>query len=394
MLRYLTAGESHGPALTAILEGMPAGVPVCAEAVNRELVRRMQGYGRGGRMRIEQDAAEILGGVRHGKSLGSPIALRIENRDWQNWRLTMAVETPAAPEAPQRPAVTRPRPGHADLAGGQKYDRHDLRDILERASARETAARVAVGALCKGLLREFGVEILGHVVEMGGVRARLEGVGTAELSARSEESPVRCADPLAAREMMAKVDEAQARGTSLGGVFEVLTSNVPAGLGSHVQWDRRLDGRLAQALMSIPSVKGVEIGPAFLVAGRFGADVQDEIFYDATRPGGAGGFYRSSNYAGGLEGGITTGQPLVLRVAMKPISTQAKPLASVDVISKEASLAGVERTDVTAVPAGAVVGEAVVAFEIARALLEKLGGDSLEEIRRNFEGYLAQLRRY
>ncbi|MFA5026911.1 MAG: chorismate synthase [Candidatus Methylomirabilota bacterium] len=394
MLRYLTAGESHGPALTAILEGMPAGVPVSAERVNRDLRRRMQGYGRGGRMQIERDEAEIQSGVRHGKSLGSPIALRIANRDWENWRRTMAVEGPADSHPPERPPVTRPRPGHADLGGGLKFDQHDLRNILERASARETAARVAVGALCKCLLHAFGIELFGHVVEMGGIRARLDGLSLEEIRTQAEESPLRCADPMAARQIMARVDDAQARGTSLGGVFEIQALHLPAGLGSHAHWDRRLDGRLARALVSIQSVKGIEIGPAFESARQLGALVQDEIAYDASRPGRAGGFFRTTNFAGGLEGGITTGQPLVLRAAMKPISTQQSPLASVDVVSKQSSAAGVERTDVSAVPAGSVVGEAAVAFELARALREKCGGDSLEEMRRNFDAYLEQLGRY
>ncbi|MBI4537851.1 MAG: chorismate synthase [candidate division NC10 bacterium] len=393
-MRYLTAGESHGPGLTAILEGMPAGVPVTAAAITRDLQRRMQGYGRGGRMRIERDTVEIQAGVRHGKTLGSPIALIIRNLDWENWRRTMAAESEGEAGPPERPPVTRPRPGHADLSGGLKFDQHDLRNVLERASARETAARVAVGAVCKCLLQEFAIEIVGHVVNMGGVAAETEGLNPVEIREQCEPSPVRCADPLAARAMMAKVDDAQAKGTSLGGVFEVRVLNLPVGLGTHVHWDRRLDGRLAQALMSIQSVKGVEIGPAFEAARRFGAEVQDEIFYDPARAERSGGFYRTSNFAGGLEGGITTGQPLVLRAAMKPISTQVKPLTSVDVLSKETRAAGVERTDVAAVPAGAVVGEAVVAFEIARALREKFGGDSLEEMRRNFNAYIEQIRRY
>ena len=394
MLRYLTAGESHGPALLAILEGMPSNVPVGVADINQDLVRRMAGYGRGGRMKIEKDEARILGGVRHGLTLGSPISLLIQNRDWENWKFTMASEPLEAGSDPERPPVTRPRPGHADLAGGLKYDHLDLRNVLERASARETAARVAVGAACKCLLRQFGVRILGHVVEMGGIAARVEGLSEAEITRQAEESPVRCADPLATKEIMAKVDEAQARGTSLGGVFEVRVLDVPVGLGSHVHWDTRLDGRLAQALMSIQAIKGVEIGPAFEAARRFGSEVQDEIFYRQPGEGTATaqGFYRQSNFAGGLEGGITTGQPIVLRAAMKPISTQHRPLASVDVLTKEASRAGVERTDITAVPAAAVVGEAVVAYEIARALREKFGGDSLREMRHSFDSYLTYLR--
>ena len=290
--------------------------------------------------------------------------------------------------------MTRPRPGHADLAGGLKYDHRDLRNVLERASARETAIRVAVGGVCKCLLRAFGVRVLGHVVEMGGVRAATEGLSVDEIAEQADASPVRCADPMATREIMAKVDEAQARGTSVGGVFEVLALGVPVGLGTHVHWDLRLDGRLAQALMSIQAIKGVEIGPAFEVARRFGCDVQDEIYYrtpDEDAPGRSG-YFRKTNFAGGLEGGVTTGQPIVVRAAMKPISTQYQPLTSVDIVTKEASRAGVERTDITAVPAAAVVGEAVVAFEIARALREKCGGDSLAEMRRNFDAYVAYLR--
>jgi chorismate synthase len=393
MLRYLTAGESHGPALTAIVEGIPSHVPIEAADIDAELVRRMGGYGRGGRMKIEKDAVRILGGVRHGKTLGSPISLSIQNRDWENWRVTMAPEAAAAREHQERPPMSRPRPGHADLAGGLKYDHHDLRNVLERASARETAIRVAVGAVCKCLLREFGIQILSHVVEMGGIRAATDGLSPVEIRAHAEGSPVRCADPGAARDMMVKVDEARARGTSLGGVIEVMVLNVPVGLGTHVQWDLRLDGRLALALMSIQAIKGVEIGPAFEVARRWGFEVQDEIFY---RPPGAAndtpqGFYRQTNFAGGLEGGITTGQPIVLRAAMKPISTQYQPLRSVDVVTKEERKAGVERSDITAVPAAGVVGEAVVAFEVARALREKFGGDSVAEMRRNYTAYLEHL---
>ena len=393
MLRYLTAGESHGPALVAILEGMPADVPVAAADLNTDLARRMGGYGRGGRMQIEHDEAEILGGVRYGKTLGSPISLRIRNRDWENWRQVMAVEPEAAEAPPARPPMTRPRPGHADLAGGLKYGQHDLRNVLERASARETAARVAVGAVCKCLLRPFGIRILSHVVEMGGIRAQTEGLSPVEIAAQAEGSPVRCADPMATRAIMARIDEARGLGTSIGGVFEVIVLDAPVGLGTHVHWDNRLDARLAQALMSIQAVKGVEIGLGFEMARRLGAEVMDEIFYEPPEAGGRG-FFRRTNFGGGLEGGISTGQPIVLRAAMKPISTQLRPLASVDVVSKEASKAGVERTDITAVPAAGVVGEAVVGFEIARALREKLGGDCLAEMQRNYTAYLGQLRTF
>jgi chorismate synthase len=293
-----------------------------------------------------------------------------------------------------RRALTRPRPGHADLIGGLKYDHQDLRNVLERASARETAVRVAVGAVCKCLLRSFGVRVMSHVVEMGGIRAGTAGLAPDEIAARAEDSPVRCADPEATRAILAKVDEARTRGTSLGGVFEVLVLDPPVGLGSYVHWDHRLDGRLAQAVMSIQAIKGVEIGLGFEMSRRFGSEVQDEIFYEAPGAGGAAGegFHRRTNFGGGLEGGMTTGQPLVLRAAMKPLSTQYKPLASVDVVTKEVSKAGVERSDITAVPAAGVVGEAAVAFVIAQALCEKFGADSLAEMQRNHAAYLAYLK--
>lgn len=394
MLRYLTAGESHGPALVAILEGMPSNVPVAAADINAHLIRRMGGYGRGGRMKIERDEVEILGGIRYGKTLGSPVAVLIRNRDWENWKHVMAPEAEFALGDADRRTMTRPRPGHADLIGGLKYDHRDLRNVLERASARETAARVAVGAVCKCLLRQFGVQVVSHVVEMAGIRAKTDGLTSEEIVAQAETSPVRCADPTASQAIMAKVDEARARGTSLGGVFEVLVLDPPVGLGSYVHWEHRLDGRLAQALMSIQAIKGVEVGLGFEISRRFGSEVQDEIFYEAPGRGPAAdaGFHRRTNFGGGLEGGMTTGQPIVLRAAMKPLSTQYKPLASVDVVTKEASKAGVERSDITAVPAAGVVGEAVVAFVIAQALCEKFGGDSLAEMQRNHAGYLAYLK--
>ena len=394
MLRYLTAGESHGPALVAILEGMPSNVPVAAADINAHLIRRMGGYGRGGRMKIERDEVEILGGIRYGKTLGSPVAVLIRNRDWENWKHVMAPEAEFALGDADRRTMTRPRPGHADLIGGLKYDHQDLRNVLERASARETAARVAVGAVCKCLLRQFGVQVVSHVVEMAGIRAKTDGLTSEEIVAQAETSPVRCADPTASQAIMAKVDEARARGTSLGGVFEVLVLDPPVGLGSYVHWEHRLDGRLAQALMSIQAIKGVEVGLGFEISRRFGSEVQDEIFYEAPGRGPAAdaGFHRRTNFGGGLEGGMTTGQPIVLRAAMKPLSTQYKPLASVDVVTKEASKAGVERSDITAVPAAGVVGEAVVAFVIAQALCEKFGGDSLAEMQRNHAGYLAYLK--
>ena len=388
MLRYLTAGESHGPGILAILEGLPANLPLTAEDINADLQRRQGGYGRGGRMKIEKDEAQILSGVRGGRTLGSPIALLIRNKDWENWKEIMA----AGPEAASaRREVTRPRPGHADLAGALKYDQRDIRNILERASARETSARVAVGAAAKRLLAEFGIRATGHVVEIGRVKADLDEVPLDGIRERAESSEVRCADPKASRAMIEHIDEARARGTSLGGIFEVIVTGAPVGLGSHVHWDRKLDGRLAQALMSIQAIKGVEVGLGFEAARRFGLEVHDEIGYDPNRPAGASRFARLSNRAGGLEGGTTNGEPVVVRAAMKPLSTQMTPLQSVDLASKETAKAAVERSDVCAVPAAAVIGEAVVAFEVARALCEKFGGDSLAEMQRNHSAYLEYL---
>ncbi|HYB72189.1 MAG TPA: chorismate synthase [Candidatus Sulfotelmatobacter sp.] len=388
MLRYLTAGESHGPGILAILEGLPANLPLTAEDINADLQRRQGGYGRGGRMKIEKDEAQILSGVRGGRTLGSPIALLIRNKDWENWKEIMA----AGPEAASaRREVTRPRPGHADLAGALKYDQRDIRNILERASARETSARVAVGAAAKRLLAEFGIRATGHVVEIGRVKADLDEVPLDGIRERAESSEVRCADPKASRAMIEHIDEARARGTSLGGIFEVIVTGAPVGLGSHVHWDRKLDGRLAQALMSIQAIKGVEVGLGFEAARRFGLEVHDEIGYDPNRPAAASRFARLSNRAGGLEGGTTNGEPVVVRAAMKPLSTQMTPLQSVDLASKETAKAAVERSDVCAVPAAAVIGEAVVAFEVARALCEKFGGDSLAEMQRNHSAYLEYL---
>ncbi|CBE68464.1 Chorismate synthase (5-enolpyruvylshikimate-3-phosphate phospholyase) [Candidatus Methylomirabilis oxygeniifera] len=385
MLRYLTAGETHGPMLTTILEGIPANLPIAAGEITCELVRRQQGYGRGGRMRIEKDEANIVGGVRHGLTLGSPIAILIANRDWDNWKLTMD-PTPAGRETDPKEPVTRPRPGHADLAGALKYGHQDIRNVLERASARETAARMAVGAVCKRLLLQFGVEVFSHVLAIGGIEAKTDGLSFAEIRERAELSPVRCADQHAGDAMMRKIDEAKSRGTSLGGVFEVVALNPPVGLGSYVQWDDKLDGRLAQAVMSIQAIKGVEIGLGFEGARRFGYETHDEIFYED------GCFMRRTNRAGGLEGGMSNGEPIVVRGAMKPIATQYAPMASVDLRTKEPFQASVERSDICAVPAAGVVGEAVVAFEIARAFREKFGGDSLEEMTRNYQAYVAAIR--
>src|SRR5437870_8996001 len=386
MFRFTTAGESHGRGLVALLEGIPAGLPLAAERVNTELKRRMGGYGRGARMKIEADQIEWLAGVRAGETLGSPIAMLVWNRDWEHWQDVMAPEADATGAGERRRQVTRPRPGHADLAGSLKYDRRDARDILERASARETVARVACGAVCKILLEQFGIEIGSHVVELGGVRAGVGAQHAAPLPERlnqaSDASPVRCLDPDAEREMIARIDAAKAAGDTLGGVVEVIAVGLPVGLGSHVSWDAKLDGRLAQALMSIPAVKGVELGLGFEAARRKGSEVHDEIL-----PGLA----RATNRAGGTEGGMTTGEPLVARVAMKPISTLMSPLRTVDLQTGGAAPAQSERSDVTAVPAMGVIAEAMVALVLAEAMLEKFGGDALSEMQRNVAGYQAQL---
>src|SRR5436190_2044397 len=381
-IRFTTAGESHGRGLVGVLEGVPAGLPLSADAVNAELKRRMGGYGRGARMKIEADQIEWLAGVRAGETLGSPIAMLIWNRDWEHWRDVMAPEADAPGETRRR-QVTRPRPGHADLAGALKYDREDARDILERASARETAARVACGAVCRVLLAQFGIEIGSHVVELGGVTARLPTPLPVPLNTAADASPVRCLDPEAEREMIARIDAAKAAGDTLGGVVEVVALGLPVGLGSHVSWDAKLDGRLAQALMSIPAVKGVELGLGFEAARRKGSEVHDEILP---------GLSRASNRAGGTEGGMTTGEPLVARVAMKPISTLMSPLRTVDLKTGGPAQAQSERSDVTAVPAMGVIAEAMVSLVLAQALLEKFGGDALSETKRNFEGYVAQVR--
>ena len=387
MLRFVTAGESHGQALVAWVSGLPAGVPVDPEFVSRELHRRQLGFGRGGRQRIEKDQAEFLSGVRHGKTIGAPIALRIENRDWKNWEKALPVEDSEGAEDAQRP-LTAPRPGHADLPGSQKYNFHDARYILERASARETAARVAAGSLAKLLLREFGVTILSHTIAVGHVR--LERAATwDEIVAICEnlESPLRCVDRDVEGRMIAEVDHVLRAGDSVGGIFEVVARGLPPGLGTHTQWDEKLDAKLAQAVMSMQAVKAVELGTGVTNAGSYGSEVQDEIRYDASRKR----FDRSSNRAGGLEGGITNGQDVVVRGYLKPISTLRRALLTADMNTKEAVKAAYERSDVCVVPAGGVAGEAMVALTLAGAFLEKFGGDSLEETRRNFDGYQRQL---
>ncbi len=391
MLRFTTAGESHGQALISTLEGMPAGLPLLASHVDTELARRQQGYGRGRRMQIEQDTVELLSGVRAGETLGSPIAMMIRNRDWKNWQEIMdpAPRTEDATGARRR-AVTRVRPGHADLTGLLKYDREDARDILERASARETTARVAAGAVARRLLSELGVTIGSHLVHLGGVDARRPDPLPSPLNPAADASPLRTLDTEAEGVMIERIDEAKRAGNTLGGICEVVADGLPVGLGSHVSWDRKLDGRLGAAIMSIPAVKGVEIGMGFQTARVTGAEVHDEITLAPGRTR-TGNVRRTSNRAGGLEGGMTTGEPLVVRVAMKPISTLMRPLGTVDVATGESASAVAERSDVTAVPAMGVIAEAMVALVLADAMLEKFGGDSLSEIQRNLDGYLSHV---
>ncbi|HXJ93555.1 MAG TPA: chorismate synthase [Terriglobia bacterium] len=391
MLRFYTTGESHGQALVAILAGLPAGLSVNFEYVDRELKRRMGGYGRGGRMKIESDRAQFLSGVRHGETIGSPVTILIENYDWKNWSQAMAVE--ANPEAREHyRALSQPRPGHADLAGCLKYNFRDARYVLERASARETAARVAVGALAKLFLREFAIEIASHVVQVGHVALEARPVSFDEILALRdrEEIILNCVDAETEARMKQEVDQATENRDSVGGIFEVVVRGAPPGLGSTAQWDERLDGQLAQAVTSIQAVKAVEIGNGVEIAGRFGSEVHDEIGYDR----GHARFTRKSNRAGGIEGGISNGESIVVRGYLKPISSLRRPLESVNFESRESVKASYERSDVCVVPAAGVAGEAMVALILARAFLEKFGGDSVEETRRNFQGYQEQLRRF
>ncbi|MCL0101744.1 chorismate synthase [Dehalococcoidia bacterium] len=380
-LRFLTAGESHGKGLTIIVEGVPAGLSLSESDLAVDLARRQKGYGRGGRMQIEKDFAEIMSGVRQGITLGSPIALWVQNRDWENWQGPMSIAK--TDKEPNR--ITRLRPGHADLAGAVKYDQNDVRNILERASARETAARVAGGGVAKRLLSEFGIELNAHVLSISGRSATVPSpIDWHEV----EESPVRCADPVAGKRMIKAIDQAKEAGDTAGGVFEVIATGVPIGLGSHIQWDHKLDGRLAQALMSIHAVKGVEIGTGFSQADQMGSAVHDIIEPWAGTLGPR--WTRRTNNAGGLEGGMTTGQPVFARVAIKPISTLSKPLPSVDLETGEVVQAHYERSDVCQVPPACVIGESMMAMVLADAFLEKFGGDSLGEMQRNYEAYLAQ----
>lgn len=373
-LRYFTAGESHGQCLIGVVEGLPAGLKLVPDVINRDLARRQKGYGRGGRMKIEADHVEILSGIRRDETIGSPLTLMVKNKDFKINEL---------------PPVTKPRPGHADLAGVIKYDRQDARDILERASARETTMRVAIGAVCKLLLAEVGIDIAGHLVSLGPVQAKTDGLTLSQIRERSEASEVRCADPDAEKRMIEAIDAAKSQGDTLGGVFEVVATGVPVGLGSHVQWDRKLDANIVRALVSIQAMKGAEVGLGFEAARRFGSQVHDEIL-----PGTEGTLSRASNNAGGFEGGMTNGQPIIVRAAMKPLSTLMKPMRSVDIKTGEEVKGSVERSDVCAAPAAAVIGEAVVAIELAKAVLDKFGGDSVTELKRNVASYREACKRW
>jgi chorismate synthase len=389
MFRFITAGESHGPALVAIVEGLPAGLPIDVAQINHELWRRQQGYGRGARMKIEQDRVEIMSGLRHGLALGSPLALMIENKDWANWNQIMSAEPVDLPPEKSR-RVKRPRPGHADLAGGLKYDVRDLRNVLERASARETTARVACGALAKQLLASFGVQIRSHVIQLGGIPDKPLELTFDEIGAIPNDSPLNCADAESQQRMIELIDQTKSEGDTLGGIFEVVAQGAPPGLGSHTSWDQKLDGRLAQAVMSIHAVKAVAIGAGIEASSLPGSEVHDEIGYnDETKE-----FIRATNRAGGLEGGVTNGEEIRVRGHLKPISTLRRALRSVDIDTKQEERAAFERSDVTVVPAAGVIGEAMVALVLAQAMREKFGGDSLGEMKRNFDGYRAQLRGY
>lgn len=386
MLRYLNAGESHGRGLMAVVEGVPSGLPVSAEGINVDLTRRQGGYGRGGRMRIEKDRIEFICGVRKGKTLGNPLGLLIWNKDWENWKDIMASEP--GPASTER-VVTRPRPGHADLVGAIKYGHRDIRNVLEKASARETAIRVAIGGVAKALLAQFDMQVVSYTMDIGGMAAPSPADPIAAYQ-EAEQSDVRCHDPEAAKKMIEHIRGAKHKGDSLGGIFEVVVTNPPIGLGTYAQWDRRLTARLAMAAMSIQAMKGVEIGMGFESARRYGSEVHDDIYFDQT----AGQFVRKSNNAGGLEGGITNGQNIIVRVAMKPIATLYSPKDSVDIVTKEPFEATVERSDICTVPAAGVVGEAVIAYEMANALIEKFGGDTLDEMKRNFEAYQEYVRSF
>jgi chorismate synthase len=390
MLRFLTAGESHGKCLTGIIEGLPGGLPIDIDCINEQMHRRQIGYGRGGRMKIERDTVRITSGVRNGLTLGSPIAFEIENYDWENWRVAMSVESVS--DGSDLRQITHPRPGHADAAGVLKYQTRDVRNILERASARETATRVAVGAFCRTFLSHFEISIGSHTIAIGGARVAKEyfSASSEKVFALDPASEIRCIDPEATLRMMAQIDSAGSSGDTVGGISEIVTACVPPGLGSHVQWDRRLDAQIAQAMMSIPAVKAVEIGNGIAAAGEVGSSVHDQIFYDTEKKK----FYRETNNAGGLEGGITNGEEIRIKIFIKPIPTLKKALASVDIETKQSSRAAVERSDICVVPAAGVVAEAMMAIVLTKGFLEKFGGDSLQEIKNNHESYQRLLREY
>lgn len=419
MLRYLTAGESHGKSLNAIIEGVPSNLNIDSSFINCDLARRQKGYGRGGRMKIESDRVEILSGIRNGKTIGSPITLCVENRDWENWQNIMNADPfPCRENESDRTTdlsdkkerlVTRPRPGHADLSGALKYNQRDMRNILERSSARETAARVAVGSVAKKFLQEFEINVYSWVTGIGGVKPQSRSNGLSEsvyysslngnktpeeLFLLAENSEVRCPDENATEAMKKKIDQIKENGNSAGGVFEVIVTGMPEGVGSYAQHDRKLDASLAAAMMSIQAIKGVEVGYGFAGAMLPGSEVHDEIFYSETGNNGKSRFFRETNRAGGIEGGMSNGEDIVIRAAMKPIPTLYKPLRSIDIETKEAYEASVERSDVCAVPAAAVVGEAVVALEVAKAFLAKFAGDSIEETKRNYDGYIDFIKRF
>jgi len=408
-LKFLTAGESHGQALTCIIDGVPSNLELSAKDIDADLARRQKGYGRGGRMKIETDRAQILSGVRQGKTLGSPVSLMIKNKDWTNWETIMSPELPAgarhAVPTEKAEPVTRPRPGHADLSGALKYDHRDLRNVLERSSARETAARVAVGAVAKKLLSEFGISVISYVTEIGGSGILNEKLlaGNADLKTfrsmfkKAEASEVRCPDEKVEKKIISRIKSAIKKGDTLGGVFEIVVCGVPAGLGSYSQWDRKLEARLSYAIMGIQAIKGVEIGLGFDAARKPGSEVMDEIYYRkgmARQAPTSGRYYRKSNNAGGIEGGMSNGMPIIVRAVMKPIPTLRSPLASVDINTKKKFKAAYERSDTCAVPAASIIGEAVAATVIADSFLEKFGGDSITEIKRNYKGYLKQIREF
>jgi chorismate synthase len=399
-LRFLTAGESHGKGLVGILEGIPSGLPLSSNDIDKELKRRQGGYGRGGRMKIESDHAEIISGVRWGQTIGSPIALFIENKDWKNWQEIMSespVEIKGEMDNRFLP-LTRPRPGHADLAGAMKYNHKDIRNVLERSSARETAIRVAIGAIAKKFLSEFQIYVRSYVTQIGDVKTDISAIKSNEsellsLFEKAENSVTRCPDKETTEKMVELIDRAIKKGDTLGGIFEVFVTGIPVGLGSYIQWDKRINSKIAEALMGIQAIKGVEIGLGFKMASQFGSEVMDEIFYEGSEES-MQGFYRKTNYSGGIEGGMTNGMPIIIRAVMKPIPTLRKPLRSVDILTKEPFEAAYERSDVCAVPAASVIAEAMTALVIADSFLEKFGGDSMEETKRNYRGYLKYLKEF